>query len=584
MAFLIPENIASRSDIPSTLQGVARALRDSLPDEVTVWLDRVGDTTEGEPYLTVLDPTSGIALIYAPKITKRDASGGLFARRKVSSNVPAAVLERARRIETSLDAESRLPDTLPAAALIAAPTLDPRGLERLGLERETTLCDEDFAEAALRPAIARALSVDPDRPLTELQERVVRGVLKPEIVISGLTEDDDDGSSQLVFRPPDGEEDAIRVLDRQQERLAHHLGEGYRVIRGVAGSGKTLVLTFRAKWFAENFPNRRVLLTCYNRPLARALEHELNGFDSVTVMTIDRVAWSVAGRRAHGETPDEKFHNARLLAASSLSSKGGDFDVVLVDEAQDLDNAGLDVAYASLRKGRDDFIMALDGAQNVYRKNARWNPPDQSARGRTTILRQNYRNTKEILEFGIRFLGLGVGGDIDDAALDDPTLVITPEAASRRGPAPSVLLSRDETAEAAKIAELIKVDQASGIDWSNICVLYPGSWSWARKLMDALEEHDIPHHWVNRNRDARDAIVSAGECVRIGTYQILKGLEFSRVFMCGVNDISDPSGDDDGDGTIRRLAYVGMTRAMDELTITVSGVGPIGQAIQAASR
>jgi superfamily I DNA/RNA helicase len=35
---------------------------------------------------------------------------------------------------------------------------------------------------------------------------------------------------------------------------------------------------------------------------------------------------------------------------------------------------------------------------------------------------------------------------------------------------------------------------------------------------------------------------------------------------------------------VRRIAYVGMTRAMDELTITVSGEGPIGTAIQSASR
>lgn len=32
-----------------------------------------------------------------------------------------------------------------------------------------------------------------------------------------------------------------------------------------------------------------------------------------------------------------------------------------------------------------------------------------------------------------------------------------------------------------------------------------------------------------------------------------------------------------------RLMYVGMTRAMDELVITVSGSGPIGRAIQEAA-
>jgi hypothetical protein len=86
----------------------------------------------------------------------------------------------------------------------------------------------------------------------------------------------------------------------------------------------------------------------------------------------------------------------------------------------------------------------------------------------------------------------------------------------------------------------------------------------------------------------RQAALSTGACSslpgrnRRGT--LLKGLEFSRVFLCGVNEISDPSGGEEGDDTVRRLVYVGMTRAVDELTVTVSGTGPIGAAVQAAVR
>jgi superfamily I DNA and RNA helicase len=60
------------------------------------------------------------------------------------------------------------------------------------------------------------------------------------------------------------------VLDRQQERLAEHLGDGYRVIRGVAGSGKTLVLTHRARFITAHFPGMQVLLLCYNLVLSKA--------------------------------------------------------------------------------------------------------------------------------------------------------------------------------------------------------------------------------------------------------------------------------------------------------------------------
>ena len=95
MAFLHPKNLASRSDVPERLQVVARCLRDFLPDDVTVWLERTGDgdaasaqlefdgtrrsdTGDVEAYLVLLDPQAGILVIEAPtrsrmRSSRRDA-------------------------------------------------------------------------------------------------------------------------------------------------------------------------------------------------------------------------------------------------------------------------------------------------------------------------------------------------------------------------------------------------------------------------------------------------------------------------------------------------------------------------------
>ena len=43
-------------------------------------------------------------------------------------------------------------------------------------------------------------------------------------------------------------------------------------------------------------------------------------------------------------------------------------------------------------------------------------------------------------------------------------------------------------------------------------------------------------------------------------------------------------GSRDNPESIGRLLYVGMTRAMDELTITYSGEGPIGAALRSIAR
>jgi hypothetical protein len=63
--------------------------------------------------------------------------------------------------------------------------------------------------------------------------------------------------------------DLMTVMDLQQEQVARTLGEGHRVIHGAAGSGKTMILIFRAAHLAlAARPDQPVLVLCYNRSLA----------------------------------------------------------------------------------------------------------------------------------------------------------------------------------------------------------------------------------------------------------------------------------------------------------------------------
>ena len=70
--------------------------------------------------------------------------------------------------------------------------------------------------------------------------------------------------------------DFLRVMDLQQEQLARSLGDGHRVIHGVAGSGKTMILGYRAEYLAKAVGNadaaKPVLVLCYNEPLAVKLQ------------------------------------------------------------------------------------------------------------------------------------------------------------------------------------------------------------------------------------------------------------------------------------------------------------------------
>jgi len=61
----------------------------------------------------------------------------------------------------------------------------------------------------------------------------------------------------------------MRVMDIQQEQLARSLGDGHRVIHGVAGSGKTMILGYRAEHLARasSASSKPILILCFNEPL-----------------------------------------------------------------------------------------------------------------------------------------------------------------------------------------------------------------------------------------------------------------------------------------------------------------------------
>lgn len=579
VAYLQPENLASRGDVPAPLQDVARVLRDELADDVVVSLET--EPGDAEPYLAVLDPDRGVFLLAVVGAQRREILDALERANSVKEALTDDVSERIDdqqlRVRTLL-AQLVGDRGIPISIAVAVPSWSRARAERyVGSEVATALLlEDDLTATTIGPALDRLVGGRLSHGLTSQEEDAIRGGLHPDIVIrdSSRVEESEEVDGRLVFSPPEGE-DVIAVLDREQENLARHLGDGYRVIRGVAGSGKTLVLTFRARFLAEHFPNMRILLTCFNVVLARALAKELEDLESVTVAHIDSLAAKVCSAASiNVPRSDDMFDQRRRRAAEALSRSLDldHYDLVLVDEAQDFDEAGLALAYACLGKGRSDFVIALDAAQNIYRKRHRWNPPGVTARGRTKLLRRNYRNTREIVEFAYRFLC--AGGEITETSADpdDLEVVIPPESTSRTGNPPVVRTSVDLKRGVRDIADLIVQRHNDGVAWGDMAVLY-GTRSWQTELYSELRRRGVPYFWITQDAKSKRAASDAGDTVKASTFQGIKGLEFSRVFLCGVNDIYEP-GDDDG--TRRRFLYTGMTRAVDELFVLVSGTGALG--------
>ena len=653
MAFLHPRNLASRSDVPERLQMVARTLRDFLPDEVTVYLERTGggdaaaaqlefagmsrvDTDEVEAYLVLIDQQAGIVVLEAPPrsrlrsnrrgTAKPKARSGLLARfgfrqptdgapEQISDPQPAAeqnqirrmIAERASGLREGLD-RSSIRD-LPVVHALAMPRMQAHEAERL-CPGWPVLTSEDFTRDALRPALLRIVGGARRRPLSKLEENATRATVNPTIVI--------DSRTPQMFTAAEGSgEDLIRVLDREQERLARDLGPGYRMIRGVAGSGKTLVITHRAMHMARLLPDWRFLVLCFNRPLRFSLAEELSEFGNVTVRNLDSLAYDlinnpeiagnleIAGNAGAGQpTPRNSgtgsrseagsgfgfdFNKQRLnaLEAARQMDDSYRYDMVLVDEAQDLDNVGLDLAWAMLKPGRGHFVMALDSAQALHRRKMTWNPPEMTAQGRTTIMNINYRNTAQVLDIGLQVL---LGGNIqhdrgkrDDGrrrlAQHDLDELVMPDKAVRSGPEPELLTCADHKAEVEAIARKVAQLRSSGVAADDIAILLGsfkiGSFKMKERVMQSVPDAFDINATKGSSRKNRDRAAFVKNRVRVASLNILKGLEFKHVIVGCANHIQvmgEPA-DTQNDDLKRRNLYIALTRATETATIVYSGSG-----------
>lgn len=592
MAYLIPENLRSRRDIPPGVARFAAALRDGLDDDVTVWYEPMFDVEGERPDLVILLPSIGIVVLEVLETRAFALQGAegdsLLVGSGASARSSHSPLQRARlfarHLGEAIAKEPRLglDDRLPVAAGAVLPyvSVEASVNRDLGdaLPQESCLFRDDIDAGAagdgrFRSRISRLVGASPRDPLTAEAEKAYRALIHPDTVI---------GTPRLPF-PTVGEqgEDELRVLDRRQEALAKGLGVGHRVIRGAAGSGKTLVLTYRARLLAETLPHQGILVTCFTRSLAGRLNQQLKPWRNVTVKTLDSLMGEAI--RGAGLSVDYKNTDRSGVAEQALHALDrhpesiGRFHHVLIDEAQDFPTPALQFAVRILVDGSDSLLAVADPVQNIFRTNFTWKAAGIQAVGRTRWLDQSYRNTREILEYAHRFVT--AGGDFAVASDPDPEderSITAPRFSERSGPLPLVLKSGSPQEEVVNIAGHCRSLLERGIAPSDIAILYGArvvaGFPWAESIHDFFARQRIPLSWATdpSEHDARDHIGEDPTKIVLSTIHSAKGLEFRNVILCGFLDDKPPA----ESRVSRSLIYVGMTRATHELTLSASGKHP----------
>lgn len=382
--------------------------------------------------------------------------------------------------------------------------------------------------------------------------------------------------------------DLVRVMDLQQEQLARSLGSGHRVIHGVAGAGKTLILVYRALHLAQAM-HKPVLILCYNLTLAAHLravmaQHGVAG--RVQVQSFH--AWCHAQLRLYHVPPPPQGENfytelpACMLAAVERGAiPRAQYGALLIDEGHDFAPDWLRLAVSMVDEQTDSLLLLYDDAQAIYRGGRHGSggldftlsSVGVRAQGRTNILRINYRNTEEILQFAYRFARQYIAPSETD---EDHVPTLEPLGTGRHGAAPVVRLQPGFAAEAGLIARTFaQLHRRDGVPLAQMCVTYRHQWM-GERLGQALATQGLACQHLH-DAGAKRAYDPHGETVKLMTMHSSKGLEFPVVAVSGVGAM--PAGEGARPAEEARLLYVALTRATDKLLVTAHQPSPFFAAL-----
>lgn len=356
--------------------------------------------------------------------------------------------------------------------------------------------------------------------------------------------------------------DLIKVMDTQQEKIARNLGEGHRIIHGVAGSGKTLLLAFRCVLLDKLKPAKPILVLCYNKALAAKL----------TTMLKERgVGDNVHIRHFHGwcksmcdlyqldlpaaERPIwERQVEAVIQGVDNNRVPRAQYSAILIDEGHDFEPDWFKLIVQMIDPETNSLLLLYDDAQSIYgnqkRRSASWASLGIKATGRSTILKVNYRNTVEALDFSYQFLS----EYIDESSGTDEAPLIHPDAGGRNGLKPQVRRFESNSAELNGIIEWIKGRADNGVRFIDMVVLARFN-KQIDEVSTKLKQAGIPV--------TTDLKSDSG--VRLMTMHASKGLEFNSVVIPNLGCMPFAKAGHDEEA---KLLYVAFTRATEALFIS----------------
>lgn len=605
MATLIPSLPACTSRMTSGERRFAARLEEKLEEDYVCWYDvSIGERSQ-HPDFIVFHPSRGLLVLEvkdwrAGTLSNMNKQEALIVTDTGTKTVLNPLVQARQYLYAVIDKLERDPMLVwPSGSLKGKPFFPyGHGVVLSNITRKQfndgelgevmpshlVICQDEMTESAAADTFqARLWGMFPVRfkmTLSLTQVDRIRWHMFPEVRIGAQADLFDDGG-QISTEIPD----LIRVMDLQQEQLARSLGEGHRIIHGVAGSGKTLILGYRAEYLAK-LCQRPIAILCYNKTLAAKLSAtiEQKGLTD-KVVAINFHAWCVRQLNTyHVELPaktgnlDEFFeacveHVIRGVDRDLIPR--GQYDAVMIDEGHDFKPAWFKLIVQMVNPETKSLLVLYDDAQSIYHNTKKlkfsFSSVGVQAAGRTTILKLNYRNTAEILAVARAFAAELLTAHSTE---DDEAPTVQPMSTGRHGPKPILVHLPSLQKEAEFLADKLVAANKTGTPWNEMGLIYR-RYGVGKLLADVLQRRAIPFQWQQVDKK----FAPAHDSVKLITMHSSKGLEFSLVGIPGLGAAlkAEEAVDDEA-----RLLYVAMTRATHELVMTCDGMTPHTEKLQRA--
>jgi len=405
------------------------------------------------------------------------------------------------------------------------------------------------------------------------------------------------------------------VLSRDQQRIANLQLDGKpRLVGGVAGSGKSIVL---CTWLAKTVKrmesdNDLCIWAVYaNRSLHKLLR------ESVEAAWTDLWKDSLYGTPNFPREKVSLLHVkdvlAGLLPDASLSMDAFEFDydraaeeilkhqdsaialprcsALFIDEAQDMGPSMLKLLLSLVQSSDAEDANSkpahifYDNAQNIYgRKTPNWSGFGIDLRGRSTIMRENFRSTNPIAELAVNILHrladpeqqpnqneLMSMGLIEKAQINGQDWLRV-RFNQIDGPKPIFRCCNTRVEELDAMANhLVYLIRVEGVSPSDICVIYNGKH--VVQLLESVLKPILSQIGVELSVQTNRPFERRPNTLVVTTSHSYKGCESEVVMIPCVDQFATSDGQ-----ILANNLYVAMTRARSLLCIYAS------QECNAASR